>query len=146
MKINFSQKSDSKSIYLHLQECNEDFSPPLNERVKLSDFGNKINNNAITFCAKDKNKLVGLISCYFNNGSYGFINHISVLSKYKGLGIAKTLMNMCIDYAIENSYSLINLKVSSDNEVAIKLYIKLGFEIIDDNSDYIEMRRAIDFE
>lgn len=146
MNINFSRKSDYESIYLHLQECNEDFSPHLNERVKLSYFAEKITNNAITFCAKDSHKLVGLISCYYNNGSYGFINHVSVHSKYKGLGIAKTLMNMCIDYAIENFYSIIILKVFSENEAAIKLYTKLGFKIIDDNSDYIVMIRVIDFE
>jgi len=146
MNINFSQKSDYESIYLHLQECNEDFSPPLNERVKLSYFAEKITNNAITFCAKDNHKLVGLISCYYNNGSYGFINHVSVHSKYKGLGIAKTLMNMCIDYAIENSYSTIILKVFSENEAAVKLYTKLGFKINNYNSDYIEMNRVIDLE
>lgn len=57
--------------------------PPIAKRVKLRDFVEKINDNAITFFAKDSNKLVGLVSCYFNNEAYGFINHDIGLSNIK---------------------------------------------------------------
>ncbi|MFJ7970440.1 GNAT family N-acetyltransferase [Psychrobacillus sp. NPDC096389] len=146
MEIIFSRDCDYEKIYLHLLECKDNFVPPLNERVELRDFAKKIHDNAITFCAIDNHNLVGLVSCYFNNGAYGFINHVSVLSKYKRLGIAIRLMEMCIDYALENSYSLLCLEVDSDNKAAIVLYTKVGFEIKDNNSNCIEMNKAINLE
>ncbi len=53
---------------------------------------------------------------------------ITVLKKYWGQGIGTELMRRAIAFARENCYDVIKLEVRSDNERAINLYRRLGFE------------------
>lgn len=55
---------------------------------------------------------------------------IVVAKKYQGKGIGKELMNNLIDFCRSNGVTTrIQLDTRCDNEVAVKLYEKLGFEI-----------------
>ena len=53
---------------------------------------------------------------------------ISVLKDYWGNGIGRLLMQEIIKFAIFRGIEVIQLNVRSDNERAIKLYEKFGFE------------------
>lgn len=53
---------------------------------------------------------------------------ISILKAYWHLGIGKALMSTLIEFAQSAGYEQINLYVASDNEQAIRLYEKLGFQ------------------
>ena len=53
---------------------------------------------------------------------------ISVLKDYWGNGIGRLLMQEIIKFAISRKIEVIHLSVRSDNERAIKLYEKFGFE------------------
>lgn len=54
---------------------------------------------------------------------------ISVKKKYWGMGVATHLMQTMIDYAKNSEITeIIHLGVRSDNEMAINLYKKMGFE------------------
>jgi len=66
---------------------------------------------------------------------------ISLFKEYRNLGIGKELMQKMIDYLQKNGYKQASLSVQKEN-YAVKLYKKLGFEIIDENDeDYIMLYR-----
>ena len=54
---------------------------------------------------------------------------ITVLKDYWSRGIASELINYAVDYCRLNSIKKIELTVRTDNERALKLYKKAGFEI-----------------
>ena len=79
---------------------------------------------------------------------------ISLYKKYWGLGLGKLLMQAVIDTAIQKGVDYLELEVMADNERAIGLYQKLGFETLcrlpdaircEDGSshDLITMRKAL---
>ena len=53
---------------------------------------------------------------------------ISIDRQYWNLGIGTALMNACIDCAREAGYEQIELSVVAENETAIAMYRKAGFE------------------
>ena len=55
---------------------------------------------------------------------------ITVLQKYWGFGIGSRLMQMMIDFSREQGIAVISLEVRADNDRAVALYKKFGFETI----------------
>lgn len=53
---------------------------------------------------------------------------ISVLKEHWGLGIGRVLMESCIDCARRAGYTQLELEVVADNERALSLYRRAGFE------------------
>ena len=53
---------------------------------------------------------------------------ISILTEHWGLGIGRVLMESCIDCARRAGYSQLELEVVADNERAVSLYRRAGFE------------------
>lgn len=134
-------KTSLSDIYLHLQEVNDSFAPTLSTVVDLEFFAKKIYDNAVRFEAWHNQKLVGVLSTYFNDNTTkdGFINHISIENFYKNQGISKKLMTSCIKYGINNGFESIKLEVSKDNQVARKLYENFGFYMLGEHDTKIQM-------
>lgn len=57
------------------------------------------------------------------------IVNVGILKEFRGKGLGSLLMKYLLDLLIKNGYKEVNLKVSSNNLIAIKMYNKLGFEI-----------------
>ncbi len=55
--------------------------------------------------------------------------NVFVLKEFWGLGIGSALMKALIDFAYNAGYEKIDLSVADDNDRAIKLYERMGFEI-----------------
>ncbi len=53
---------------------------------------------------------------------------ISVLKEYWGMGIGRVLMETCIGCALRAGYAQLELEVVADNERAVSLYRRAGFE------------------
>lgn len=53
---------------------------------------------------------------------------ISVLKEHWGMGIGRVLMGSCIDCARRAGYTQLELEVVADNERALSLYRRAGFE------------------
>lgn len=67
---------------------------------------------------------------FLDNKKYpGFITPVVVIKKYRGYGLSSKLIKDAI-----NKYKAIDLTVTKDNEVAIKLYKDNGFVIIGDGN------------
>lgn len=118
-----------KDVYAHLQSCNANFVPPLEERVDLSEYAKKIIERSVTFEAWHDGSLGGLIAAYFNDpaGKTAFITNVSVVKELMGTGVASQLLKECVSYAIKKNYTEIKLEVNKDNFPAISFYRKYNF-------------------
>ncbi|MBI5134905.1 GNAT family N-acetyltransferase [Candidatus Uhrbacteria bacterium] len=141
-KIKCANKS---TIFDHLKECNDDFVPPLYQRVHLGRYANKIHRNSVTFEAWAKNRLVGLLAAYFNDSEdqIGFITSVSVTADYSGQGIASKLANSCITHAKQIHFKKLRLEVHKNNFTAIHLYRKVGFVELETKYDSLFMELDI---
>ena len=88
--------------------------------------------NCCAFVAASEGRIIGNLS--FRGGERSRTSHagefgVSVLKEFWGNGIATALMNRMLDWAATAPVTKINLKVKDDNDAAIDLYRKLGFEV-----------------
>lgn len=89
--------------------------------------------NALLLVAEVDGEIVGNLN--FSGGHRKRIEHtgefgVSVCKRYWGLGIGRSLIEYMIDWAKESGIiRKINLRVRADNESALGLYKKLGFEM-----------------
>lgn len=116
-------------IYLHLLDCDKFFIPKLSEKVNISEYSEKIFNEAINFEAWDNERLIGLVSMYINeeDTSFGYITNVSIINEYKNRGIASNLLKKCIKYSKDINLNWISLKVDTKNVSAVNLYNKFNF-------------------
>ena len=140
--------ASASQITEHLRLCDTDFIPPLNGRVVLHDYAEKISCNAIRFEAWSDGTLVGLVAGYCNDKEkrIAYITSVSVLKAWAGKGIATSLMEQCVTYVKAANLQQINLEVSSDNTPAIRLYTKIGFTAIRTNATYVTMNLFLEGE
>jgi ribosomal protein S18 acetylase RimI-like enzyme len=143
MEIEYKIKTASETaILMHLRECNNNFFPPLAERVTIEEYSRKIFEKSITFEAWKERLLIGLIAAYFNDETDRsvFITNVSVLENFMRLGIASDLLKRCIKYAIKNKFKEMKLEVNKENAPAISLYRKFDFTCFDENDEFLNMK------
>ena len=79
----------------------------------------------------DSNKLVGVVICklepHRGGPMRGYIAMLATQEKYRGRGIATTLVSKAIDLMIEKNADEIALETEETNTAAMKLYERLGF-------------------
>lgn len=138
-KVNTVTKQE---VLTHLRECNNNFFPPLAERVNVDEYAQKIFEKSVTFEAWNGKTLAGLLAAYFNDISDNsvFITNVSVLKDFMGLGIASKLLEECIGYGYKENFKEIKLEVRWDNHHAIGLYRKFDFKIDGKDKDYLKMK------
>lgn len=126
-KINAGTLSD---VLHHIENCRDAFIPPLNNSVDINKYAEKIVDLAVRFEAWHRNTLIGLVAAYFNDeiSKRGFITNVSVENEYNGRGIAKTLLQNCLEFGRDNKFRKIYLKVNKSHLKAVTLYKRLGFE------------------
>lgn len=140
MKIRKANKKDFKEYLKLKREEEKDYSKIIREKivyprdsVMKKEF-NKFNSTKdnIVFVVENKQILVGYLhGSYFNN-SYkkgGFIEDIFVTKRFRGRGLAKSLINYFTKTVKAKKYDVVQLSVNPKNNVALNLYKKLGFEI-----------------
>ncbi|MCH5297686.1 MAG: GNAT family N-acetyltransferase [Ruminococcus sp.] len=116
-------------------------------QVYIRDFGKK--KDDYCFCAEVDNKIVGAVWVRNING-YGSIDDttditvefaISVFDDYQNMCIGTALMNKMIEHLKELNYPKASLAVQKEN-YALKVYFRVGFEIVDENEqEYIMMHK-----
>ena len=110
-------------------------SPEL--QVYVKNFGAQPYDRALA--AEAEGKVVGAVWVRVMN-DYGHIDDdtpsfaISLYKEYRGFGIGTALMSAMLDVLRENGYKRASLAVQKAN-YALKLYLKAGFEIIDENEE-----------
>ncbi len=106
-------------------------------QVYIKDFGSNNDDNCLV--AQYDNKIVGACWTRIMN-DYGHIDNnmpsfaISLYKDYRGKGIGTKLMLAMIGLLKEKGYKQASLAVQKEN-YAVKMYKKVGFEIIDENDE-----------
>lgn len=107
----------------------------------IKDFG-KLKDD-YCFVADFNGKIIGAVWVRIINGEikgYGNIDDetpefaISLFKEYRNKGIGTMLMDKMIDYLRKRGYKQTSLNVKKEN-YAVKLYEKLGFELIEESKD-----------
>ncbi len=68
------------------------------------------------------------------------IGNVAVIPEWRGRGIARSLMNACIELARQRNGDWIALQVRSDNAIARGLYSSLGFQSISESVELISSK------
>ncbi len=122
----------------------EGVEPPERDIIKLPElklyyegFGTGKADHCIV--AEDDSKVVGAVWTRIMN-DYGHVNDntpsfaISLYKEYRGKGIGTRLMERMLELLKENGYKQASLAVQKAN-YAVKMYEKVGFKTIDENSE-----------
>ena len=105
--------------------------------IYYDDFGSGNADNCIV--AEDNGKVIGAVWTRIMN-DYGHVDNetpsfaISLYKEYRGEGIGTELMRKMISLLKEQGYKKASLAVQKAN-YAVKMYKKVGFKIIDENSE-----------
>lgn len=101
------------------------------------------NPGSIMIVAFDEGELIGTGAVSVVSGKTRFAHRreiaISVRKDYWGKGIGTGIMNVLMDFARKSGAEVIELQVRSDNEAAISLYKKFGFEKIGTNEKFFKI-------
>lgn len=106
-------------------------------QVYLTDFGKQ--NGDICYVAETNNKIVGAVWVRIMD-DYGHIDDetpsfaISLLKEYRNYGIGTELMKRMLSELKNQGYKQASLAVQKMN-YAVRMYKKVGFEIIDENDE-----------
>jgi ribosomal protein S18 acetylase RimI-like enzyme len=97
-----------------------------------------LENGSLIFLAHYNDQVVGTVTlCPLENTVFEIMK-LGVIDGFKGLGIGRKLMQLCIDICVEKEVKIITLDTSSKLKKAIKLYKKLGFVSIEVTDSYYE--------
>lgn len=101
------------------------------------------NPGSIMLVAFDEGELIGTGAVSVVSGKPRFAHRreiaISVRKDYWGKGIGTGLMNLLLDFAKKSGAEVLELEVRSDNEAAIALYKKFGFEKAGRNEKFFKI-------
>ena len=101
------------------------------------------NPGSVMIVAFDEGELIGTGAVSVVSGKPRFAHRseiaISVRKDYWGKGIGTGIMNVLMDFAKKSGAEVLELEVRSDNEAAISLYKKFGFEKIGTNEKFFKI-------
>lgn len=98
---------------------------------------NVISNHLITLILIDNNLPVGYAHIDYDDNKYWF--GICILENYQGKGYGKKLMEYIFNHKKITNIDKIYLTVDKINDIAINLYKKYNFYIIEENDSYFKM-------
>lgn len=113
-------------LYNFLKDIDEDFTPCLSSKVNLSEYIEKIQNQA-ELIVDQAVSLRGLVILYCNDvvNYKAYISLVGVSREFRGMGIARKMMVEAIQKAQDNGMKVIG--IHSNNPIALNLYKTLGF-------------------
>ena len=141
MKLRIKESVDDFS-YRVIEFPSEKANHYLEQDADVSQYLDEVNEHSIgeILVDKDTDKLIAYVFVY-DKKYPGFIYNLQVQPEYQGNGFGKIL----IDDAVKK-YGGIDLTVGKDNDRAVKLYLKYGFEIVGDGNDdseyYMKLKGA----
>ena len=114
-------------------------------QVYVKDFGKQKDDVALV--AEIDGKIIGAVWARIMN-DYGHIDNdtpslaISIYKNYRGYGIGTSLMQNMISLLKYRGYKRVSLAVQKEN-YAVKMYQRVGFIIVDENSEEYIMAREL---
>ena len=132
----FNEKiEDIKELLLQSYEINFEYSLKEYEKMINRDIENirtyLREGKAKIYICEDNDKVIGFLWFFFhcvNQIKYIHLNKIIVHKQYRGKSISTQLLDFLFDYAYKHDVEKIDLNVSSDNKLALKIYENIGFK------------------
>ena len=111
------------------------YNSNINEKYKVEEFYESLmdNDDKIIFVARDNDIVLGYVYGFIQDNGNLYNNKVAKLDalfvkeRYRGNGIARSLMKEYINWAEEKGVAYIELLVCKDNTNAISLYENEGF-------------------
>ena len=97
-----------------------------------------LKNGGLIFLAHANNEIAGTVCLNPVNKNTFELLKLGVRENYKGLGIGRELIQICIDICLEKKIETVILETSSKLVDAIKLYEKIGFSQVEIKDSYYE--------
>ena len=86
---------------------------------------------------EDADEISALIIILYRKNSSGLrLYSLAVSPNHRGKGLAKLLLDEAGRRAVASGYKFMTLEVNENNQDAIKLYLKIGFEVFGERSSY----------
>lgn len=134
-----------EQVLSFLQEADSDFTPPLSSKLNLEIYAEKMISNAVIVDdISNDNLLRGFAATYANdaNNLTAYLTFIGVKSRFRGLGIAKNLLEKTEATLLKKGFIRLRLEVYKGNE-AIKLYEKIGFVVYKEDFESYFMEKVL---
>lgn len=131
VEITVEKKAELTEVLEFLKEINDDIFPPLDSRVDLNVYAGKILDFAECLVVKTNDKIQALSAFYCNDfeNKVSYLTLIAVGSLLRNQGVATKLLDETIRHAKSKGMKKLVLEVNEQNQPAVKLYQKYGFEI-----------------
>ena len=115
------------------QHC-QDIDNVLTEE-KFEAWYHKIINTGNVISVIDRDRIIAFALLYCNHIETldAYICNVYVLSQYRGIGLSVKLLEKAVEICREKGFKSISLHVDKNNSTAIKVYVKFGFEICDND-------------
>ena len=119
------QKDDWKEEYADKYDLFETTKLYLKKHLNKDFFAfiEEIDDNIIAICCI---QIIEYLPQCNDNGRQGYICNVYTEEKYRNKGIQTKLLKEVIKYSMDND--LCELNLSTDNDIAISIYKKCGFE------------------
>ena len=133
---------------VYVPEGTEPFPRDIIKIPEINAYINGFGNQKDDYClvAETDNRIIGAVWVRILSGKvkgYGYVDDetpefaISLFKEFRSLGIGIKLMQQMIEHLKKQEYTQTSLSVQKEN-YAVKMYQKLGFEIISENKeDYL---------
>jgi ribosomal protein S18 acetylase RimI-like enzyme len=112
-----------------LNDVQEDFSPPLSQRVQIDDYADKLLERANIYAIIINENIAGALAIYANDyeNCRAYIPFLAVGQLYRDKRIATILISHTIEEIRKLGFKEIRLECL-ENSPAHRLYVKNGFE------------------
>lgn len=126
-----------------LKDVDNDFHPPLSQRVNVEDFITKVLNFAhIESENTADGDIKGIIIGYTNNkkDKYAYLTLLAVRKQFRRKGLAKSLLLRYLNY-VKSLEFIKTIGLYTNNLISLEMYIKCGFNIVSENEGryYLEI-------
>ena len=128
-----------KEININDKEIIEKVESTFPTFFSKNDIFSDFNQNAFTkyFIYTEKSNIIGVVN-YYDLYERFELSYIEVLEEYRNNRIGSKLLEKLIEIGLEKGIDNITLEVNVNNEYAIKLYKKYGFEVVAMRKNYYD--------
>lgn len=110
-------------------EHDNDYYERLSDRIDIEEYSAKLLENSIQFTLSDDSNLIGLSPCYFNNieDKVAYISSLTIKNGFRGQKLGTEMIKHISEYAKENTFKEVMVKIHYDNTISKNFYNKNGF-------------------
>lgn len=132
MKISTARSLPSEITKALIKEFGEFLPDPLSERLDVDAYAEKVIKHGTVLLAMAEQVSLALAVMYANDQDTkrAYMSLLAVRPEARGRGIARELVNACVEHARERGMMCIQLRTLESNAKAMRLYTRAGFEKI----------------